>query len=458
MAPRCVIAVAMLFATLGGCAPSAKNSYTPPPRPLGNGLLVSSAALENPLETSEPQVPSSLMLKDAFALALLHNPELASFSWAVRAAEARVLQAGLLPNPEIDVEVENFAGSGSSSGTGIAETTVTLAQPILLGGKRAKRERVAELEGRLAGWDYETKRLEVYTATARAFFSALAAQERLRVVRETVGLSERTLESVSRRVEAGRSPPAERLRSQVALSRAQIEERRFLRQVGTANIALSALWGEKKARFEKLDGDFLGTATLPAEESLLEQLPRSPRIGWWIQEEERAQAALELAKAGAIPDPTIRIGGRRLNESDDTTLVAGISLPLPVFDRNQGGRAEAGYRLAQARERKRAEETGLSSRMRSLYGELSSASVEVQVLRKNTLPAAQSALDETRQGFEKGRFGLIDVLAAQNELFDLKRQYVDALERYHLLKAEIEELLGIPFEAVPATSDQEHQP
>jgi cobalt-zinc-cadmium efflux system outer membrane protein len=94
-------------------------------------------------------------LRQALALALLQNPELRAFAWDVRAAEARTLQAGLRPNPELGLEVENIAGTGVLQGGQSAETTLRLNQVIELGGKRARRLQVAAVERDLAAWDYE---------------------------------------------------------------------------------------------------------------------------------------------------------------------------------------------------------------------------------------------------------------------------------------------------------------
>ena len=97
-----------------------------------------------PIEIKEPQ--GVLSLSEALSLALLHNPELASFAWEVRASEVRMLRAGLLPNPDIGVEIENFAGSGERSSFDQTETTLALSQLIELGGKRMKRRALANTQ------------------------------------------------------------------------------------------------------------------------------------------------------------------------------------------------------------------------------------------------------------------------------------------------------------------------
>ena len=118
-------------------------------------------------------------MRQALSLALVKNPELAAFSWEVRAREARALQASLLPNPEIEVELENFGGSGDVGGFEQTESTLLLRQLIELGGKRRKRTHVAALESDLAAWDFEIKRLDVFTQVTQFFVGVVSAQERV---------------------------------------------------------------------------------------------------------------------------------------------------------------------------------------------------------------------------------------------------------------------------------------
>jgi len=109
----------------------------------------------------------TLKLGEALSAALERNPELRAFSWEVRARVANALQEGLIPNPEIGLEVENFGGQGEARGFETPETTLQLSQLIELGGKRSKRYQVASLETTLAEWDYETQRLNILASSRR---------------------------------------------------------------------------------------------------------------------------------------------------------------------------------------------------------------------------------------------------------------------------------------------------
>ena len=144
------------------------STFQPPAKPVENSDVP---------EVSEPTGP--ITLRQALALALLHNPELKIFSWDVRVSEAKQLQASLLPNPKFQVEVEEVGGAGPRSDFDASETTIQLSQLIELGNKRSKRTKLASMEKELAGWDYEAKRLDVFTEVAKAFAEVLAAQEGL---------------------------------------------------------------------------------------------------------------------------------------------------------------------------------------------------------------------------------------------------------------------------------------
>ncbi len=198
----------LVVVSLGLCACAARppGLERPAPRALGSDLRVYEAPKDLPVsgpvaEFKEP--PSSVTLRQALSFALLNNPELAAFSWEIRAREAQELQAGLRPNPEFGVEVENFGGSGSLSGFEGSETTIWLGQLIELGGKRSKRAQVASLERDLASWDYESRRMDVFAEVAKSFFAVLAAQERVALAESISRIAERATERVAERVRAG---------------------------------------------------------------------------------------------------------------------------------------------------------------------------------------------------------------------------------------------------------------
>ena len=164
----------------------------------------------------------SITLADALARTLRGSPELAAYNFELRAAEARILQAGLRPNPELGLDIENPTGSGAYSGADQMENTLTLSQLIELGGKRPARIFEAEAGRAVVEWEYQVKRVEVLKATTLAFIDALAAQRRLELAEEVVKVSGDTVKLTEERVNVGRGSAVEAIRAKVAVASARI--------------------------------------------------------------------------------------------------------------------------------------------------------------------------------------------------------------------------------------------
>ena len=236
MCMRLLLFLLMFFSLgLSGCMEWGNETTLPQPQSLGQEFSTFQPPAK-PTETIEAleiiQPNGVITLREALALALMHNPELKAFSWDVRVSDARQLQAGLWPNPELDVEVENVGGSGELSGFDGAQTTIQLSQLIELGDKSDKRIKVASLEKELAGLDYEAKRLDVFTEVTKAFIEVLTTQQRLALMKELLQLSEELVGTVTMRVEAGKDSPLEKTKATVAHSNTHPPLRRLF--VGSA--------------------------------------------------------------------------------------------------------------------------------------------------------------------------------------------------------------------------------
>ncbi len=428
-----------------GCMEQGNDVILPQPQSLGQefGTFQPPAKpMETPdvPEITEPAGP--ITLGQALALALMHNPELKASSWDVRILEARRLQASLWPNPELEVEVEEVGGSGQRSDFDAAETTIQLSQLIELGDKRNKRAKLASLEKELAGWDYEAKRLDVFTEVNKAFIEVLAAQQRLKLTEELLQLSEELVETVGKRVDAGKDSPLEKTKAVVALSNIRIQHQQALQHLELTRKRLSATWAGKDPKFERVAGRLDSLSPIPSIDKLTELIAENPDIARWALEIDKGQASLELEKARAISDITLSGGLQRFNETDDDAIVFGIAIPLPTSDRNQAGKLAAAYELAKAREEQRAAHTRIQIELVKAYQALLSAYTEATELDKNVLQGAQSVFEASKTGYTRGKLDYLNVLDAQRTLFEAKARYIDALALYHIAKADVERLIG----------------
>lgn len=398
-------------------------------------------------------VPDQLTMASAMALALKKNPSLAGFSAEIRARDAAALQAGLLPNPELGVEMENFGGKDALEGVDGAETTMAFSQLVELGGKRGNRRKVATLDKTLAEWDYQSKKLDVLAATAKAFVEVLIAQEQVALNGDLLKLAEQTTTAVSEKVDAGKVSPVEKSRAQIELAAARTEANKAVRELEAARRRLAGFWGGERVDFGRAVGQLGDISTLPDEESLKAFLGNNPDMARWAAELERSEAALNLARSEAVPDLTLSAGVRNFQETDDNAFVVGVSIPIPFFNRNQGGVSEARARVDKAQSEQRAAKVGLVTGLSDTWQSLSAAYTEAVGLRDEILPSAQSTYESTELGYREGKLDFLQMLDAQRTLFTVKRQYLLALGSYHLASIDMERLVGVPLSDIKNNKD-----
>ena len=398
----------------------------------------------------EPRGP--ITLKKAVALALVNNPQLEAFSFEQRAREARALQSDLMPNPQLEILVEDAAGSGNFNGFNQSQTTIQLSQLVELGGKRAARLRANTLSKKLADWDYETKRMEVLTQVAKAYADVLKAQQQVKLTEDLVHLGEQFLKAVGERVKAGKVALLEKTKSEISLSSMQIELKKAKRELKVARSNLSVTWGSPQPQYESALGDLFEISMIPTLESLMERLINNPDLARWTTETDQRQAVLDSELSKRIPDVTLQGGFRHVEATDDNALVFGISIPLQLFDQNQGAIEEARHKLGKVQAEKRAMEVTIKKNLLETYNTLVFFHSQVISIKAQILPGAQKAFDGVNEGYRLGKFGYLDVLDSQKTFFQAKRQYLDSLANYHIAVADVERLIGESLASFNLTS------
>lgn len=386
-----------------------------------------------------------LTLERAIEATFARNPELIASSYELTAADARIAQARLRPNPELSLELENFAGSGFARGTDALENTLSLSQVIEFGGKRLLRTDVALSDREVAGIERQAQQLDVLAEATRRFIALVATQNRLELATNAKEIAQGTLDAIAVRVQAARSPEAERSRARIALTRALIEEQQAQSELASARLALAAMWGSTEPAFTRARADLLALDPVKPFDTLVEQLARNPDFVRFASERRLREAELRLAHAQARPNLTFGVGLRRLDETHDTALVAGFSMALPVFDRNQGGVREAEVRLMQNQASREAAFVRARATVYGLYQELVATRTRLETLRADALAQAQQALEQTQFGYARGRFSYLELATAQQELLELRTAIIEAAADYHRVLTEIERLTGEPL-------------
>lgn len=437
----------MLVASLlVGCS-SLESSDLPVPDAYASSLDLPLRPVVPPAQpvpgaVGHPPYAEGLSLRDAVRRTIVFSPAVKAAFIEIDARRGDQVQSAVKPNPELLIEVENFAGSKDKSGFDSAEETFSFAQTIELGDKRFKRLQAALLDTSLAGWDYETVRVNVATTAAQAFVDVLIAQERFKVLSEFVSIARKTRASVDARMKGGKASPIELDRASVALARAQALQKGERVRIDAAKRRLSAQWGSQRVDFGRAIGRLGNGYVTPQPEVLVALIDNNPALARWGDEINRRAAQLTLEHAKAIPDVSIGAGLRRYQENDSTAMVASVSVPIPIFDRNQGNIAAAERRVAKAESEHQATRNELYATLIEALGELNVAATQLNALEKDVLPGAQQAYDKTKIGFDEGKFDILSVLDVQRTVFETRLEVLTARADYEKARVKVEALVG----------------
>ena len=396
------------------------------------GLISILALLNAPLLAANAQM---LTMDQALETAFSNNPDLAAAQWETGIAQGERQQAGLIPNPEVSWEAEDTRRNSRT-------TTVMISQPIELGGKRGARIEVANRAQDAAGIELERKRNVLRADVIQAFYSSSTAQQRLLLSRQSLELAERGLRVAQGRIKSGKSSPVEGTRAEVQLSEVRLELRRAERDEASAYQRLAQVMGAPLPAFVSVGDPGRSMPTVPDSSLLLNRIGETAELRLAKLQIDQREASLGLEKAQRIPDLTVSIGSQYDERERERVNVVGLSMPIPLFNRNQGNVLAAARRTDQARDLRNASELRLRTEIQTTLDQWMTANTEVASFNQTILPAAQSAVDTATRGFEMGKFNFLDVLDAQRTLISARTQYIQAIAEATDAWVRIERIFG----------------
>lgn len=397
------------------------------------------AANNADLQESVQQDSKELTLSDSLDLALKANPDIAVAMREREALSGTKLQAATRPNPYVSTSIQDTRSA-------TRQIYLQLNQEFELGNKRKARIDAADAFYSKADAELDSKQAEIHANVVLAYFEVLVAQERVKLAQSSVEVAESALDVASKRVKAGKSSPVEQTKSAIAESSVKIELIQATTQLNNSRKRLSALWGDSAPRFERATGE----VTIIPEVSHLEELQAliddSPAVKIAKLEIIARNALTNIERSRAVPNITISAGVVNNQEVGLNQALFGLSIPIPVFDRNQGNVQEAVSRKFKAEDELVAIKNKIQTNLATQYERLSAARQSTLSLKNDILPNAQSAFDAANRGFSLGKFNFLDVLDAQRTLYQTKSQYINALLEAHQSIAEIERTLGAVIE------------
>lgn len=403
-------------------------------RPFCTALLLITSNLATGAALVESTNP--LTLEAALGLALQANPSIAVAERDREAIEGVRLQAATRPNPSISTSVQDTRSE-------TRQIFLQLNQEIELGNKREARLEAADAFYKKATAVLDSKKAEIHANVVNAFYEVLAAQERLKLSKSSLDVAKLALDASAKRVKAGKSSPVEETKSKIAESTAKIELNQATSQLNSARKRLAALWGSTSPVFERAEGDVGNIPPVSSVIDLSAALDNSPAIYLAKLEINARDSMTKIERSKATPNITISAGvvnNQELGGINQALL--GLSMPIPLFDRNQGNLQEAVSRQYKAQDELVDLRARLGASLATQHERLKTARQTAESLRSEILPSAQSAFDAANKGFIAGKFSFLDVLDAQRTLFQAKSQYVQALLDAHQSIAEIERILG----------------
>jgi cobalt-zinc-cadmium efflux system outer membrane protein len=228
------------------------------------------------------------------------------------------------------------------------------------------------------------------------------------------------------------------------LANSEMELLKSERESLEAKAQLANLWGGSESDFtiDEVDFDNISKEEI-SEGQLIEGFLSAPDALALAALEAQAKSTYELEKANSLPDPTIGFGARDFRESNERAFVASFSMPLPVFNKNQGNIIKAQNQLTQVAYSNEAKLNALKMQALNSLRVMKLAERQISDLRDSVIPTAEKALKETRAGYDKGKFPYIEIADAQQTLFEARFNLNNALKDYHIRKAEIERFLPI---------------
>ncbi|PSO10429.1 MULTISPECIES: TolC family protein [unclassified Sphingobium] len=434
------IAAVMVAASLASTAGA--QTTTPPGIPAATTSSQSADAfsLENALAAGGmPSIPSAVLDNGAASggSGSAALPSVAAATAGVDAATAARRVAGLRPNPEVQAQVENVAGTGVYKGLRSSETTVGVALPLELGGKRPARVALATARLTRAQIQSEIARADLRLRITQLYIDAAAAERRAEVLSEQAGIANNAFRVSSERVKAGDVGPIEQQRADVLRINAQVAADSAARQAQAARANLETLLSAPvtgpldRAWFERIDGygpprpiDVDGTLALVAAEA----------------DVRTADAQVRVARSLRVPDLTVSASARRLAATNDTAAVVGISIPIPFFNNGSAFVAQSRSEQTQAIALRNLAVIDTRQQIASAQTEVANAAATARAAGGPGLAAAQEAARIARIGWTQGKFDQIALLDAERTLSQTRQTYVDALAAYHDAQARLDRL------------------
>lgn len=368
--------------------------------------------------------PPALGLDELVQIGLSQNPRLSQSAFAIDSARGRAVQAGLYPNPTVSINLDEL---GDRTGPGGVNTIPLVSQEIVTGGKLKLSRAAATKEVDQATLNLMAQRYTLLGNIRQSYYEVVTLQRRIEILGDLVKLAEKSAEQTQKLLDAKQVARLDLVQLEVELERLRTEEDATRRELPAAYRRLAAVVGVSKLPIASVVGSLDGP--LPpyelerAQQVIFDVHPelQSARVGV-----DRAQLQLRRAEVEPIPNVTVGAGYVRQNQnrSDDWTI--NVSVPIPVWNRNQGNIAAARAHVGEAVQEVGRVENDLTDRLATAFRDFAAARQRAERYRTAILPKAQETYDLSVKAYKGGQFEYLRVLEAQRAVTQARLEAVRA--------------------------------
>ncbi|MFM7070264.1 MAG: TolC family protein [Planctomycetota bacterium] len=421
-------------------SPSSAQQPLGPPRPPRD-----SGDSAEPVEPPQGQrggagMEGALMLAEAEQLALSQHPAIIEAQARIQAAQGQWLQAGLYPNPTVGYSGQQLGSRGLAEQDG-----VVMQGELVLGGKLRLNRAVAEQQIVQAEMEFAGRQLRVLTNVRKSFYEVLVAQRRADLNDQLVTVGAKGLQAAETLFQAKEVGRADVLQARIEAQQSRILQFNARNRSAAAWRELAAAMGREDLGSRPVEGDVSDDGRDYEWEPMRQRLlGSSPELAVALANAQRAQAMLARARVEPIPNLTIQGIIQRDAAISSTDGAIQATMPIPVFNRNQGNiRAAEGEWIA-AEQAVRRLELDLQSRLAPVYERYRNAKQQVERYREEILPNAKETLDLVQASYEAGESNYLALLTAQRTYFQTNLAYLDGLRELWSAIWEMEGLLVNP--------------
>ena len=392
-----------------------------------------------------------LALRQAVEVSLQNNGAIKSFREEKGIRDAGRVRAGLLPNPTLELEGDTGALTGSSAEKSLS---VGVSQEFFLGGKRQKRLASADQELEIYRWQLADRERVLREEVKTAFYDVILAAQRIALADRSIELNRQLLDVAKERLAAGDIPELEMNLVKVELARGEGAKIGVEKALNQNQARLRALMGLSPAESHPVAGAF--TAEIAMTESLadLKQLAggKRPDLKALEAEKSRGESDIILAQAESIPNLTAGLALKRDTtameiggvEGKDTAYTIGLklSMPIPVFDRNQAGVHEARAKRNSAGSRLTTATRNAELEVETAYASFQNAEKVLLLYKSNIIPQLEENLKLTQEAYRLGEVGILAVIQEQKKFFEVSDGYLTALHDRKIALVKLESVVA----------------